>query len=51
VRTTDNRRTTEVTGKDGGPVATASTFVLDSLSDEELEAWHRELSRPSAANE
>jgi hypothetical protein len=41
-----NRRATEVTGAGGGPVEASVAFNFKDLTDEELAALHRELSRP-----
>jgi hypothetical protein len=40
-----NRRSTEMTGKGGGPVETAVTFDFSALSDEDLAALRAELAR------
>jgi hypothetical protein len=46
-----NRRATEMTGAGGGPIQATATFVLDKLSDEDLDALHRELLRPDEEDE
>jgi hypothetical protein len=46
-----NRRATEVTGKDGGPVEGNVTYNFSNLSDADLAALRAELSRPDEEHE